>query len=223
MLKLPGALERLKPWQRRAIGAGVILLVGIPLSSLYNHKTFFSYESGLDALAMLLPLYLSSLAAWIFGLWLIVHECEEEFALMGDAFAIGVLLLLNCIMMVNLFPVTLPSRPQPSLVVLGAFWIPVAGSAVHFLAGLLLFRVRWAQKIRIDMILKVAVVIVMMGYVWSATSFFIFEKRLNEDPEPPVLNVTRFLMAEAAGVTMLGIMYAWMAKLMRWSWKLPDE
>ena len=223
MMKLAGALERLKPWQKRTLGAGIIAFAGLPLFFQYNLKTFDSYESGADALGVLLPLYLLSLAAWVIGLRLVVQEGEEEFALMGDAFANGVLLLVNCFMMINLFPVTLPGRPQPQFMVMGAFWIPVAISLVHFMAGFLLFQAEFAEKIRVDAILKVAVSIVIMSYVLSVSDFMFFEKKLNDDPDPPLVDDARLLMAAAAAVTMVGLMIAWMSKLVKWRWDLSRE
>lgn len=38
MMKLAGALGHLKPWQRRALGAGSILFAGIPSILEYNYE-----------------------------------------------------------------------------------------------------------------------------------------------------------------------------------------
>lgn len=211
MMKLAGVLGHLKPWQRRALGAGSILFAGIPLVLEYNYKYYDYTAFGGDTLTVLATLYFCAMAAWLFGLWLIVNEFVGSIILMADTFGKSLLLLVNCFMIMNVIPVPESGGPVPAWALLGAFWVPLAGSALYFIACLLMLNVRWAEILRMEHILKGITVIILMGYVGSISNYAVFEFFHQTE-------MYRFIMALIASGTMCGILYAWGLKLERWTW-----
>lgn len=211
MLKLPGALERLKPWQRRAIGAAVIIFAGIPLVLEYNYQYHDFKVFGADTLTVLASLYLCAMAAWFFGLSLIVNEFEGPAILMADTFGKCLLVVVNCFMIMNLIPLPESGGPAPGYALLGAFWVPLAGSALYFIACLLMLNVRWAVILRMEHVLAGITIFIMMGYTGSIASYVVFEFFQQTE-------MYRFIMALIASGTMCGILGAWGFKLERWSW-----
>lgn len=211
MMKLAGVLGHLKPWQQRALGAGSILFAGIPLVLQYNYKYYDYTAFGGDTLMVLATLYFCAMAAWLFGLSLIVNECDGPIILMADTFGNSLLLLVNCFMIMNIIPDPESGGPVPVYALLGAFWVPLAGSVLYFIACLLMFNVRWAVILRMEHILKGITVIIMMGYAGSIASYVVFEFVHQTE-------MYRFIMALIASGTMCGILYAWGSKLDGWTW-----
>lgn len=208
-----------KPWQVRAIGGGLLVFAGIPLVMQYNYEFYEFKEFGSDALGILMPLYFLAIGVWLAGFWVIGKSLEDHYLLAVDAFGKGCVLLVNCFMVMNLFP-DFRNGLVPTYASACAFWLPLFGVILHWLAGTLTLWPHVAARIRIDRILLVIAVILAMGYVLSVTDYFMYENALKKELGWEQADLYRFVMAESAGLTMVAIMYAWGAKLARWDWGL---